>query len=161
MAYRSTPHSVTGRSPAKLLFNRQIRTNLPELSADMQLGAEPHDNAILLADAERREADRTLTDLGEHLKAQSKADQVVNYIRTRTIHCHGQEGEICCSEKNRKRAMQRVYFVKLWKQTQSGQWTTSDRAGQSLTNCLDKCLHLVRPFNFSPDPKDSDNKLCI
>ena len=31
MAYRATPHKVTGRSPAELLFNRRIRTKLPGL----------------------------------------------------------------------------------------------------------------------------------
>ena len=30
MAYRLTPHSTTGVSPAKLMFNREIRTKLPE-----------------------------------------------------------------------------------------------------------------------------------
>ncbi len=29
IAYRSTPHSTTGVSPAKLMFNREIRTKLP------------------------------------------------------------------------------------------------------------------------------------
>ena len=29
MAYRATPHSVTGKSPAALLFNRKIQTKLP------------------------------------------------------------------------------------------------------------------------------------
>ena len=69
MVYRSPPHSVTGRSPGELLFNCQIRTKLPELSANMQRGAEPHNNAIWLK--VRRRADRTLTDQGEQLKAQS------------------------------------------------------------------------------------------
>ncbi|KAJ8018643.1 hypothetical protein HOLleu_43268 [Holothuria leucospilota] len=32
LAYRSTPHSTTGMSPSELLFNRKIRTKLPELS---------------------------------------------------------------------------------------------------------------------------------
>ena len=29
MAYRRTPHSVTGVSPAKMLFGREIRTKIP------------------------------------------------------------------------------------------------------------------------------------
>ena len=29
MAYRATPHTVTGKSPAELLFNRSIQTKLP------------------------------------------------------------------------------------------------------------------------------------
>ena len=31
-AYRTTPHSSTGVSPAKLLFNREIRSKIPELT---------------------------------------------------------------------------------------------------------------------------------
>ena len=31
MAYRATPHKVTGRSPAEMLYNRKIRTKLPGL----------------------------------------------------------------------------------------------------------------------------------
>ena len=34
LAYRSTPHSTTGVSPAKLLFGREIRTKLPELRGE-------------------------------------------------------------------------------------------------------------------------------
>ena len=34
LAYRSTPHSTTGKSPAEMLFNRKIRTKLPELIID-------------------------------------------------------------------------------------------------------------------------------
>ena len=31
MAYRATPHAITGKSPAEMLFNRPIRTGLPQL----------------------------------------------------------------------------------------------------------------------------------
>ena len=31
LAYRSTPHSMTGVSPAELLFRRKTQTKLPEL----------------------------------------------------------------------------------------------------------------------------------
>ena len=30
--YRTTPHSTTWRSPAKLMFNRPLKTKLPEIS---------------------------------------------------------------------------------------------------------------------------------
>lgn len=33
MAYRSTPHSTTGETPAKLLYKRNIRTKLPDLAS--------------------------------------------------------------------------------------------------------------------------------
>jgi len=32
--YRSIPHSTTGVSPAKLMYNRKIRTKLPELNTN-------------------------------------------------------------------------------------------------------------------------------
>ena len=57
-----TLHTVTGRSPAELLFNRQFRTELPELSADLLPAAEPHDNAIWLADSEKKEKGRQNAD---------------------------------------------------------------------------------------------------
>ena len=36
MAYRATPHTVTGRSPAELLFNRSIQTKLPRALREEQ-----------------------------------------------------------------------------------------------------------------------------
>ena len=36
MAYRVTPHKVTGRSPAELLYGRKIRTKLPGLRVRQQ-----------------------------------------------------------------------------------------------------------------------------
>ena len=38
--YRATPHSTTGKSPAELLFNREIHTKLPELV--LENNAEVH-----------------------------------------------------------------------------------------------------------------------
>lgn len=57
LAYRSTPHCVTGRSLAELLFNRQIRTKLPELS-ESQLQPARQDAAVRTADAVRKEKGR-------------------------------------------------------------------------------------------------------
>ena len=37
LAYRSTPHSTTGISPAELLFRRPLRTKLPQVTNDTPL----------------------------------------------------------------------------------------------------------------------------
>ena len=34
--YRATPHSTTGEAPATLLFNRQMRVRLPEITITQQ-----------------------------------------------------------------------------------------------------------------------------
>lgn len=56
LAYRST-HCVTGRSPAELLFNCQIRTKLLELS-ESHLQPTRQDAAVRTADAVRKEKGR-------------------------------------------------------------------------------------------------------
>jgi hypothetical protein len=45
LSYRATPHTVTGFSPAKLLFNRELKTLLPEI---------PRENADHLGDHHRQ-----------------------------------------------------------------------------------------------------------
>ena len=34
LAYRSTPHTVTGKSPAELIFGRQIKTKPPQIGRE-------------------------------------------------------------------------------------------------------------------------------
>lgn len=64
LAYRSTPHSVTGVCPAEMLFNRKLRTKLPELN----------DSAI--ADSEVRDRDDDRKEEGkEYWDNKRKAQQ--------------------------------------------------------------------------------------
>lgn len=42
-AYRSIPHSTTGRSPAELLFNRKVRGKIPDLRIEHVYDQEVHD----------------------------------------------------------------------------------------------------------------------
>lgn len=41
--YRSTEHSTTNRTPADLLFNRNIRDKLPQISQPLEIDGELHD----------------------------------------------------------------------------------------------------------------------
>jgi len=38
--YRSTPHTVTGVSPAELLFRRKLKTKLPEIEESVFIEQE-------------------------------------------------------------------------------------------------------------------------
>ena len=57
LAYRSTPHSVTGVSPAKLMFNREIRDKLPNLYVQVALEQSVRDR-----DAEYKASSKDYTD---------------------------------------------------------------------------------------------------
>ena len=67
MAYRSTPHTTTGASPAKLLFGREIRTKVPCLKRESQINGDVAVKDALLkekgkiyADRKRQAADRQI-----------------------------------------------------------------------------------------------------
>ena len=51
LGYRSTPHTVTGESPAKLLFGREIRSKLPGME---ELRSASNDSEVLHRDRERK-----------------------------------------------------------------------------------------------------------
>jgi transposase InsO family protein len=57
LAYRSTPHSITGVSPAKLMFNREIRDKLPNLSVQSNI-----DQKLIDRDAEHKASSKAYTD---------------------------------------------------------------------------------------------------
>jgi transposase InsO family protein len=65
MAYRSTPHTTTGASPAKLLFGREIRTKVPCLKRESQTNGDVAVKDELLkekiySDRKRQAADRQI-----------------------------------------------------------------------------------------------------
>ncbi|XP_048257829.1 uncharacterized protein K02A2.6-like [Haliotis rufescens] len=66
LTYRSTPHSVTGRTPVELFLGRQVRTRLSLLKPDLRKTVEAaqekqkqfHDNSITLREFEVNESCR-------------------------------------------------------------------------------------------------------
>lgn len=66
LAYRSTPHSTTGETPAKSMFGRQIKCKLPVLSEDNQSHHEIRDR-----DSERKQ---TVKDFADQKRNVSESD---------------------------------------------------------------------------------------
>lgn len=59
LAYRSTPHTITGASPAKLLFEREIRSKLPGVE---ELRSASNESEALDRDRERQQKGKDYTD---------------------------------------------------------------------------------------------------
>ena len=83
LAYRSTPHATTGKSPAELLFNRKIRTKLPDI-----IDLSKDDSAVRLKDQtmkgkgkvyadEKRNAQKSSVEVGDIvLQKQKKSNKL-------------------------------------------------------------------------------------
>ena len=91
LAYRSTPHSTTGKSPAELLFRRTYKAKMPGLSyVDEEI--EGNNQAARNHDAEREQANKGYTD-----KKHRAADRDVR------------EGETVLLEQRRENKLSPVY----------------------------------------------------
>ena len=84
MAYRVTPHKVTGRSPAELLYGRKIRTKLPGLRVRQQ-----EEMDIEVREKHQREKEKQKLYADERRKAKIKnvklGDQVMVQPKKSTI----------------------------------------------------------------------------
>ena len=85
-AYRTTPHSIRGVTPAKLLFNREVRSKVPELrksgctdSEARDKDAEMKQSTTDYADKKRRAQESDL-ELGDQVLLKQKKD---NKLSTR------------------------------------------------------------------------------
>ncbi|KAK2578228.1 hypothetical protein KPH14_001387 [Odynerus spinipes] len=74
LMYRSTPHSVTGVSPAELLFRRKLRTKLPDIEESSFVEMEVRER-----DAWRKEKGKQYYDKVHHVKENTvkPGDQVL------------------------------------------------------------------------------------
>ncbi|PFX26610.1 Uncharacterized protein K02A2.6 [Stylophora pistillata] len=93
-AYRTTPHTSTGVTPAKLLFNREIRSKIPELGNSRYSDSEARDKDAEMkqertdyADSKRRAQEselepgvnmrRNVADVKKYLREDTTADEQV------------------------------------------------------------------------------------
>ena len=79
-AYRTTPHSSTGVTPAKLLFNREIRSKIPELRRSKYTDSEARDKDAEKKQSradyadEKRRAQESGIELGDHVLLKQKKE---------------------------------------------------------------------------------------
>lgn len=73
-AYRTTPHSSTGVSPAKLLFNREIRSKIPDLTKNEYIDSEARDRD---AEMKQRRTDYADEQRGAQENSLAPGDQVL------------------------------------------------------------------------------------
>lgn len=73
-AYRTTPHSSTGVSPAKLLFNREIRSKIPDLTNCEYIDSEARDRD---AEMKQRRTDYADERRGAQENSLAPGDQVL------------------------------------------------------------------------------------
>ena len=62
LAYRSTPHSTTGKSPAELLFRRVLNNKMPELSGLDDEEADISDQGARDRDTQKKQANKDYVD---------------------------------------------------------------------------------------------------
>ena len=68
LAYRSTPHSTTGKSPAELLFRRKLTTKMPELDNVEEEELEVSDQAVRDRDNQRKQFNKDYVDKKFHAR---------------------------------------------------------------------------------------------
>ncbi|KAL9968935.1 hypothetical protein ACROYT_G021086 [Oculina patagonica] len=68
LAYRSTPHSTTGKSPAELLFRSKLKTKMPELVDLEEEKKEVSDQGIRDQDTQRKQSRKDYADKRFHAR---------------------------------------------------------------------------------------------
>ncbi|KAL9968960.1 hypothetical protein ACROYT_G021113 [Oculina patagonica] len=68
LAYRSTPHSTTGKSPAELLFRSKLKTKMPELVDLEEEKKEVSDQGIRDQDTQRKQSSKDYADKRFHAR---------------------------------------------------------------------------------------------
>ena len=103
LMYRSTPHTVTGVSPAELMFNRKLRTKLPELGKSQFVEEEVREQ-----DAWKKQKGKEYYDKVHHAKE-------------------------CTVKRGDKVLVKKLKENKLSTNFGTGEFTVTDRKGNTVT----------------------------
>ena len=139
LAYRVTPHKVTGRNPAELLFGRKIRTKLPGLrvrqQGEMDMDIEDREKhqrekekQKLYAD-ERRKAKIKNVKLGDQVMVQPKKSTIKTPWDTNPYsetQVKGSQLELKRGEEVKRKAVNLVKKIKWKKGEERGETKNKD-----------------------------------
>ena len=134
LAYRSTPHLTTGKSPAKLLFRRRLTTKLPEL-------VDVEDEEIEVSDQGVRDRDTQ--------RKQSNKDYVDKKFHTRNREVR--EGDTVLLEKKKENKLSPSYEKEPYEVTSRYGDQVVLRSPQGVQ--YKRNLQHIKPFNM-PDRED-------
>ena len=164
LAYRSTPHSTTGVSPAELLFGRKIRSKLPSLQ-NHRLESEVRDT-----DSERKEKGKQYADkkrgacessinVGDKvlLKQQKRNKLDTNFDPDPFVVCE-KNGNSVVVERNGVTYKRNVSFVKKFSQRDNETLNQKDGDRSKPTEPMRKVRHSLRNIKVPRRYDDFDPK---
>lgn len=120
LVYRSTPHSVTGASPAELMFRRSIRTKMPSLTpsvSDPEVRAQDatsKQKGKEYADKRRKAAPRNFSPGDQVLLRQEKNNKVSTYFEHTPYTVVFQKGNIVVLRSSKGQVIQRNVAHDSW-----------------------------------------------
>ena len=134
LAYRSTPHSTTGKSPAALLFRRRLTTKLPELVDVEDEEMEVSDQGVRDRDTQRKQSNKDYVDKKFH-------------ARNREVR----EGDTVLLEKKKENKLSPSYEKEPYEVTSRYGDQVVLRSPQGVQ--YKRNLQHIKPFNM-PDRED-------
>ena len=139
LAYRSTPHSTTGKSPAELLFRRKLKTKMPELVDLEEEEMEVSDQGVRDRDTQRKQSGKDYADKRFH-------------ARDRNVR----EGDNVLLEKKKENKLSPCYEKEPYQviSRYGDQMVLRSPEGVQYK----RNLQHIKPFNM-PDPKEQETPL--
>ena len=155
LAYRATPHKVTGRSPAELLYGRKIRTKLPALKKQQQGDLDKE-----VREKHERERQKQKSYADEKRKAKIKeikpGDQVMVQQRKTTVktpwdpspytvtQVKGSQVELKRGEDRKRRALNLVKKVKFRQGAENRETKSKDNEDPDIDITIEEIRRRIR-----------------
>jgi hypothetical protein len=140
LAYRTTPHTTTGVTPAKLMFGREIRSKLPQFSEDShqrELAARDRDAELKqkgkdVADNRRKACRSEIAVGGKVLMQQTKTNKLsTRFAENPCVVVHKYGNEVTMEAEGGKQYKRNVVQVKKFHEQDSPQGQSVESNGDN------------------------------